>query len=88
MENVKLFVTGNTDISNENLTAIFKKEFEEPIAEICKDIVVLFYQRDRTPKNRYNARVYCDSQDKYIKIIKLISEINHGFDIQVDPFVT
>lgn len=84
MENIELFVTGNTDVSNDNLKAIFRREFSEPVAEICKEAIVLIFQRDQKPRNRYKAKIYCDNKDKYREIHQLLIQSN--WDIEVEPY--
>lgn len=86
MDNIKLVIVENAEYPNNNLDRIFKDRFSEPIAKIYDKAFVLFFQRDHKPRNRYNAKIYCDGDEEiHGKIFTVINQ--SGWDIEVEPFV-
>jgi hypothetical protein len=86
MDNIILVVYGISEEHRINLERIFIDQFGEPIAKISEKAKVLFFQRNQKPTNKYNAKIYCDDDDKvHGEILKLL--IQSPFDIDVEPFL-
>lgn len=86
MDNLKLVVTGNNEQNRKMLECFFIDRFSGPIASISNNAFVLIYQRDQIPKNQYNAKIYCNGDEKiHTEIFRLL--IQSGINIKVDDFV-